>query len=57
MTVFGFVEGSFLVSRTGDAHERYVPNIKWWWDLGHNSVNIYIKQKWNQDNRDITDFV
>ena len=25
--VFGYVEGSFLVSRTGDAHERYAPNI------------------------------
>ena len=25
--VFGYIEGSFLVSRTGDARERYVPNI------------------------------
>ena len=25
--VFGYIEGSFLVSRTDDAHERYVPNI------------------------------
>ncbi len=25
--VFGYIEGSFLVSRTGDVHERYVPNI------------------------------
>eukprot|EP00001_Collodictyon_triciliatum_P181185 32333_2 len=25
--VFGYIEGSFLVSRTGDAHEHHVPNI------------------------------
>ena len=25
MTVFGYIEGSFLVSRTGDARERHVP--------------------------------
>ena len=25
--VFGYIEGSFLVSRTGDARERYAPNI------------------------------
>ncbi len=25
--VFGYIEGSFLVSRTGDVRERYVPNI------------------------------
>ncbi len=25
--VFGYIEESFLVSRTGDAHEHYVPNI------------------------------
>jgi hypothetical protein len=27
--VFGYVEGSFLVSRTGDARERYDPNLRW----------------------------
>ncbi len=27
MAVFGYIEGSFLVSRTGDARERHVPNI------------------------------
>ena len=26
--VFGYIEGSFLVSRTGDALERYAPNIE-----------------------------
>jgi hypothetical protein len=25
--VFGYIEGSFLVRRTGDARERYAPNI------------------------------
>ena len=25
--VFGYIEGSFLVSRTGDVCERYAPNI------------------------------
>ena len=25
--VFGYIEGSFLVSRTGDVRERYAPNI------------------------------
>ena len=25
--VFGYIEGSFLVSRTGDSRELYVPNI------------------------------
>jgi len=25
--VFGYIERSFLVSRTGDARERYAPNI------------------------------
>jgi hypothetical protein len=25
--VFGYIEGSFLVSRTGDACEHYAPNI------------------------------
>ena len=25
--VFGYIEESFLVSRTGDARERYAPNI------------------------------
>ena len=25
--VFGYIEGSFLVSRTGDVRERYDPNI------------------------------
>ncbi len=25
--VFGYIEGSFLVSRTGDASERYAPNL------------------------------
>ena len=25
--VFGYIEGSFLVSRTGDVRELYVPNI------------------------------
>ena len=25
--VFGYIEGSFLVRRTGDARERHVPNI------------------------------
>jgi hypothetical protein len=25
--VFGYIEGSFLVSRTGDVSERYTPNI------------------------------
>jgi hypothetical protein len=25
--VFGYIEVSFLVSRTGDVRERYVPNI------------------------------
>ncbi len=25
--VFGYIEGSFLVSKTGDTFERYVPNI------------------------------
>ena len=25
--VFGYIEGSFLVSRTGDAREHYAPNI------------------------------
>ncbi len=27
MSVFGYIEGSFLVSRTGDARERHVPNM------------------------------
>ncbi len=27
MVVFGYIEGSFLVSRTGDPRERHVPNI------------------------------
>ena len=26
VTVFGYIEGSFLVSRTGDVRERHVPN-------------------------------
>ena len=25
--VFGYIEGSLLVSRTGDVRERYAPNI------------------------------
>jgi hypothetical protein len=25
--VFGYIEGSFLVRRTGDTRERYAPNI------------------------------
>ncbi len=25
--VFGYIEGSFLVSRTGDVREHYAPNI------------------------------
>jgi hypothetical protein len=25
--LFGYIEGSFLVSKTGDECERYVPNI------------------------------
>jgi hypothetical protein len=25
--VFGYIEGSFLVNKTGEAHEHYVPNI------------------------------
>ncbi len=25
--MFGYIEGSFLVSRTGDVRERYAPNI------------------------------
>ena len=27
VAVFGYIEGSFLVSRTGDAGERHVPDI------------------------------
>ena len=27
VTMFGYIEGSFLVNRTGDACERHVPNI------------------------------
>jgi hypothetical protein len=27
VSVFGYIEGSFLVSRTGDERERHVPNI------------------------------
>ncbi len=27
MVVFGYIEGSFLVNRTGDVCERHVPNI------------------------------
>jgi hypothetical protein len=27
VAVFGYIEGSFLVSRTGDVRERRVPNI------------------------------
>ena len=27
VTVFGYIEGSFLVVRTGDARERHAPNI------------------------------
>jgi hypothetical protein len=27
MVVFGYIEGSFLVSKTGDAREHHVPNI------------------------------
>ena len=28
--VFGYIEGPFLVSRTDDVCERYVPNIYRW---------------------------
>jgi hypothetical protein len=27
VTVFGYIEGSFLVNRTGDVCKRHVPNI------------------------------
>ncbi len=27
MAVFGYIEGSFLVIRTGDTREHHVPNI------------------------------
>ena len=34
VTVFGYIEGSFLVSRTGDARERHAPNMKSNWRSG-----------------------
>ena len=51
--VFGYIEGSFLVNRTGDVRERYAPNIyrcirhkyighaiENWWTSGGGGVDV-----------------